>query len=115
MDLHRVNTAFKQLGPQNEAMARCRSSFGFIITLFLYILYVEQPYLLMCFHLQTTFFLLTDIFALMSHTVMPYNSAHHCVVEVENFLLLLGGEDQWNPNGTETPHTRSVLPFSRAL
>lgn len=31
--------------------------------------------------------------------VMPYNSAHHCVVEVENFLLLLGGEDQWNPNG----------------
>lgn len=31
---------------------------------------------------------------------MPYNSAHHCVVEVENFLLLLGGEDQWNPNGT---------------
>lgn len=33
-------------------------------------------------------------------TVMPYNSAHHCVVEVENFLLLLGGEDQWNPNGT---------------
>ncbi|KAK2822494.1 hypothetical protein Q5P01_022559 [Channa striata] len=32
-------------------------------------------------------------------TIMPYNSAHHCVVEVENFLLLLGGEDQWNPNG----------------
>lgn len=31
---------------------------------------------------------------------MPYNSAHHCVVEVENFLMLLGGEDQWNPNGT---------------
>lgn len=35
---------------------------------------------------------------------MPYNSAHHCVVEVENFLLLLGGEDQWNPNGTSS-HT----------
>lgn len=33
---------------------------------------------------------------------MPYNSAHHCVVEVENFLLLLGGEDQWNPNGTHS-------------
>lgn len=33
---------------------------------------------------------------------MPYNSAHHCVVEVENFLLLLGGEDQWNPNGTSS-------------
>lgn len=31
--------------------------------------------------------------------VMPYNSAHHCVVEVENFLFVLGGEDQWNPNG----------------
>lgn len=30
---------------------------------------------------------------------MPYNSAHHCVVEVENFLFVLGGEDQWNPNG----------------
>ncbi|KAM7175442.1 kelch-like protein 14 [Macrochelys suwanniensis] len=32
-------------------------------------------------------------------TIMPYNSAHHCVVEVENFLFVLGGEDQWNPNG----------------
>ncbi|KAJ7396384.1 hypothetical protein BTVI_145604 [Pitangus sulphuratus] len=32
-------------------------------------------------------------------SVMPYNSAHHCVVEVENFLFVLGGEDQWNPNG----------------
>ncbi|KAI1902008.1 hypothetical protein AGOR_G00040290 [Albula goreensis] len=32
-------------------------------------------------------------------TIMPYNSAHHCVVEVENFLLMIGGEDQWNPNG----------------
>ncbi|EMP36715.1 Kelch-like protein 14 [Chelonia mydas] len=31
--------------------------------------------------------------------IMPYNSAHHCVVEVENFLFVLGGEDQWNPNG----------------
>lgn len=69
----------------------------------------------MCSYLHTTFFLVTDIFALLSHTVMPYNSAHHCVVEVENFLLLLGGEDQWNPNGTETPHTHSVLPFRRAL
>jgi hypothetical protein len=36
---------------------------------------------------------------------MPYNSAHHCVVEVENFILLLGGEDQWNPNGNITTDT----------
>lgn len=28
--------------------------------------------------------------------VMPKQSAHHCVVEVENFLFVLGGEDQWN-------------------
>lgn len=44
---------------------------------------------------------------------MPYNSAHHCVVEVENFLLLLGGEDQWNPNGTVSPQTalQSVFHF----
>lgn len=55
----------------------------------------------------------TDASALMFHTVMPYNSAHHCVVEVENFLLLLGGEDQWNPNGTpislapSLPHTHT--------
>lgn len=77
--------------------------------------HVELTYLLLCSHLHTTFFLVTEIFALMSRTVMPYNSAHHCVVEVENFLLLLGGEDQWNPNGTETPHTHSVSPFSRAL
>ncbi|XP_015270036.1 PREDICTED: kelch-like protein 14 [Gekko japonicus] len=34
-----------------------------------------------------------------SPQIMPYNSAHHCVVEVENFLFVLGGEDQWNPNG----------------
>lgn len=40
---------------------------------------------------------------------MPYNSAHHCVVEVENFLLLLGGEDQWNPNGTSS-HLPPPLP-----
>lgn len=40
---------------------------------------------------------------------MPYNSAHHCVVEVENFLLLLGGEDQWNPNGTAPPKTIVTL------
>lgn len=39
---------------------------------------------------------------------MPYNSAHHCVVEVENFLLLLGGEDQWNPNGTVTPQNECL-------
>uniref|UniRef100_A0A8C4NF10 Kelch-like family member 14 n=1 Tax=Eptatretus burgeri TaxID=7764 RepID=A0A8C4NF10_EPTBU len=32
-------------------------------------------------------------------TGMPYNNAHHCVVEVENFLFVLGGEDRWNPNG----------------
>ncbi|KAM7320018.1 hypothetical protein ACRRTK_020461 [Alexandromys fortis] len=37
--------------------------------------------------------------ALPNTKVMPYNSAHHCVVEVENFLFVLGGEDQWNPNG----------------
>lgn len=36
---------------------------------------------------------------LVLFAVMPYNSAHHCVVEVENFLFVLGGEDQWNPNG----------------
>lgn len=41
-------------------------------------------------------------FSFVPLTVMPYNSAHHCVVEVENFLLLLGGEDQWNPNGTSS-------------
>ncbi|KAF4803261.1 kelch like family member 14 [Turdus rufiventris] len=35
---------------------------------------------------------------LKQQEVMPYNSAHHCVVEVENFLFVLGGEDQWNPN-----------------
>lgn len=44
------------------------------------------------------FLKLSSVF--VCHLVMPYNSAHHCVVEVENFLLLLGGEDQWNPNGT---------------
>lgn len=47
-------------------------------------------------------FVMTDTFILCPPTVMPYNSAHHCVVEVENFLLLLGGEDQWNPNGTHS-------------
>jgi len=26
-------------------------------------------------------------------------------VEVENFVLLLGGEDQWNPNGTVPSQT----------
>lgn len=45
-------------------------------------------------------------------TVMPYNSAHHCVVEVENFLLLLGGEDQWNPNGTDA-HTHACSSHAR--
>lgn len=46
--------------------------------------------------------------------VMPYNSAHHCVVEVENFLLLLGGEDQWNPNGKKYQMliiTKSLIPL----
>lgn len=39
------------------------------------------------------------VFVFFLIPVMPYNSAHHCVVEVENFLFVLGGEDQWNPNG----------------
>uniref|UniRef100_A0A8D0GJY0 Kelch-like protein 14 n=1 Tax=Sphenodon punctatus TaxID=8508 RepID=A0A8D0GJY0_SPHPU len=42
-------------------------------------------------------------------TIMPYNSAHHCVVEVENFLFVLGGEDQWNPNGKHS--TNFVSPY----
>lgn len=63
-------------------------------------------------HLSTDLYrvnvLVIDAFAFVSHTVMPYNSAHHCVVEVENFLLLLGGEDQWNPNGTVTTQTECL-------
>lgn len=57
-------------------------------------------------------FVMTDTFVLCPPppTVMPYNSAHHCVVEVENFLLLLGGEDQWNPNGTHS-HTPALHGF----
>lgn len=40
-------------------------------------------------------------------TIMPYNSAHHCVVDVNNFLFLLGGEDQWNPNGKHSTNFNS--------
>ena len=45
---------------------------------------------------------------LLASPVMPYNSAHHCVVEVENFLLLMGGEDQWNPNGKANNQSRDT-------
>lgn len=46
---------------------------------------------------------------------MPYNSAHHCVVEVENFLFVLGGEDQWNPNGNYWTVLIVVALFNWAL
>lgn len=99
-------------------MARSRTSFGFIITFFYtsYTVHVELTYFLTCSYLHTTFFF--SDWHLCSH--VSYSNA------LQQRPSLCGGSGEL-PSATgrrgpvepqrytETPHTHSVLPFSRAL